>query len=99
MSDAAHAHASAPHRSARPILAVRGLGKRFTIGEQTVEALRDVNLTINKGEWESLPPDLKAIVENACAACNVISEAWCQRTNAEAMEETVITTRHPCRLL
>ena len=51
MSDAAHAHASAPHRSARPILAVRGLGKRFTIGGQTVEALRDVNLTINKGEF------------------------------------------------
>jgi TRAP-type mannitol/chloroaromatic compound transport system substrate-binding protein len=28
-------------------------------------------------------------VENACAACNVISEAWCQRTNAEAMEDLI----------
>ena len=37
----------------------------------------------------SLPPDLKAIVENACAACNVISEAWCQKNNAEAMEDLV----------
>jgi TRAP-type mannitol/chloroaromatic compound transport system substrate-binding protein len=36
-----------------------------------------------------LPPDLKAIVENACAACNVISEAWCQKNNAEAMEDLV----------
>jgi TRAP-type mannitol/chloroaromatic compound transport system substrate-binding protein len=46
-------------------------------------------LTINKAAWNSLPPDLKAIVENACAACNVISEAWCQKNNAEAMEDLV----------
>jgi TRAP-type mannitol/chloroaromatic compound transport system substrate-binding protein len=46
-------------------------------------------LTINKAAWNSLPPDLKAIVENACAACNVISEAWCQKNNAEAMEEMI----------
>jgi TRAP-type mannitol/chloroaromatic compound transport system substrate-binding protein len=32
---------------------------------------------------------LQAIVENVCAACNVISEAWCQRTNAEAMEDLI----------
>ena len=44
-------HDTAPHHSARPILAVKGLSKRFAIGEQTVEALRDVNLTINKGEF------------------------------------------------
>ena len=36
-----------------------------------------------------MPPDLKAIVENACAACNVISEAWCQKNNAEAMEDLI----------
>ncbi len=46
-------------------------------------------LTINKAKWESLPPDLKAIVENACDACNVISEAWCQKNNAEAYEDLV----------
>lgn len=46
-------------------------------------------LLINKAAWEKLPGDLQAIVENACAACNVISEAWCQRTNAEAMEELI----------
>ena len=28
-------------------------------------------------------------MENACAACNVISEAWCQRNNAEAMEDLI----------
>ena len=44
---------------------------------------------INKAKWNSLPADLKAIVENACAACNVISEAWCQKNNAEAMEDLV----------
>jgi len=46
-------------------------------------------LTVNKAAWNSLPPDLKAIVENACAACNVISEAWCQKNNAEAMEDLI----------
>ena len=46
-------------------------------------------LIVNKAKWNSLPPDLKAIVENACAACNVISEAWCQKNNAEAMEDLV----------
>src|SRR5262245_57567043 len=44
---------------------------------------------INKAKWNSLPKDLQAIVENACAACNVISEAWCQKNNAEAMEDLV----------
>ena len=29
------------------------------------------------------------MVENAAAACNVISEAWCQRNNAEAMEDLI----------
>ena len=46
-------------------------------------------LIVNKGAWDKLPKDLQAIVENACAACNVISEAWCQKTNAEAMEDLV----------
>jgi len=42
------------HRTARPTLAINGLSKRFAIGEQTVEALRDVNLTISKGEFVCL---------------------------------------------
>lgn len=46
-------------------------------------------LIVNKAAWARLPADLKAIVENACAACNVISEAWCQKNNAEAMEDLV----------
>jgi TRAP-type mannitol/chloroaromatic compound transport system substrate-binding protein len=46
-------------------------------------------LTINKAAWAKLPADLKAIVENATAACNVISEAWCQKNNAEAMEDLI----------
>jgi NitT/TauT family transport system ATP-binding protein/sulfonate transport system ATP-binding protein len=40
--------------NAKPTLAVKGLNKRFTIGEQTVDALRDVNLTIQKGEFVCL---------------------------------------------
>ena len=46
-------------------------------------------LTINKAAWAKLPPDLKAIVENACAACNDRGEAWCRKLNAEAMEDLV----------
>jgi TRAP-type mannitol/chloroaromatic compound transport system substrate-binding protein len=46
-------------------------------------------LVINKAAWAKLPNDLKAIVENAAAACNAISEAWCQKNNAEAMEDLV----------
>ena len=42
------------HRSARPTLAVKGVSKRFQIGAQTVEALRDINLTISKGEFVCL---------------------------------------------
>jgi TRAP-type mannitol/chloroaromatic compound transport system substrate-binding protein len=46
-------------------------------------------LIVNKAAWGKLPADLKAIVENACAACNVVSEAWCQATNAEAMADLI----------
>jgi TRAP-type mannitol/chloroaromatic compound transport system substrate-binding protein len=46
-------------------------------------------LLINKAAWDKLPKDLQAIVENAAAACNVISEAWCQRNNADAMDDLV----------
>jgi len=46
-------------------------------------------LLINKAAWQTLPKDLQAVVSNAAAACNVISEAWCQRANAEAMDDLV----------
>jgi TRAP-type mannitol/chloroaromatic compound transport system substrate-binding protein len=46
-------------------------------------------IVVNKKAWDSLPPDLQAIIENAAAACQVVSEAWCQKTNAEAMEDLV----------
>jgi TRAP-type mannitol/chloroaromatic compound transport system substrate-binding protein len=46
-------------------------------------------LLINKAAWQKLPKDLQAIVENAAAACNVISEAWCQKANSEAMEDLI----------
>jgi TRAP-type mannitol/chloroaromatic compound transport system substrate-binding protein len=46
-------------------------------------------LLINKAAWDKLPADLKAIVQNAAAACNVIGEAWCQKQNSEAMEDLI----------
>jgi TRAP-type mannitol/chloroaromatic compound transport system substrate-binding protein len=46
-------------------------------------------LIVNKAAWDSLPADLQAVVENACAACDAISYAWAQRTNAEAMTDLV----------
>ena len=46
-------------------------------------------LLINKAAWDKLPADLKAIVQNASAACNVISEGWCQKANSDAMEDLI----------
>ena len=46
-------------------------------------------LLINKVAWMKLPKDLQEIVQNASAACNVIGEAWCQKNNADAMEDLV----------
>lgn len=46
-------------------------------------------LVINKRAWDSLPKDLQAVVTNAADACNAISEAWCQKNNAEAFEDLV----------
>ena len=46
-------------------------------------------LLINKAAWDKLPKDLQAIVTNASAACNVISEGWCQKANSDAMEDLV----------
>src|SRR3712207_4657210 len=44
--------ASVPSR--RPFLAVRDVSKSFVIGEERVDALRDVNLLVNKGEFVCL---------------------------------------------
>lgn len=46
-------------------------------------------LLINKAAWQKLPKDLQAVVENAAAACNVISEGWCQKANSDAMEDLI----------
>ena len=46
-------------------------------------------LLINKAAWQKLPKDLQMVVESAAAACNVISEAWCQKANSEAMEDLI----------
>jgi NitT/TauT family transport system ATP-binding protein len=37
-----------------PILDVRGVGKIYTLNEQRIEALRDANLTVRKGEFVCL---------------------------------------------
>ncbi|QEI05425.1 ABC transporter ATP-binding protein [Pigmentiphaga aceris] len=41
-------------RKPLPVLSVRGLNKTFTVGGQTVEALRNVDLRIEKGEFVCL---------------------------------------------
>ncbi len=46
-------------------------------------------LLINKAAWDSLPPDLQAIVSAAAAACNVESHTWCEAVNAEAMTDLI----------
>jgi len=47
-------------------------------------------LRINKAAWDKLPKDLQAIVRIASAACNVISEGWCQKANSDAMEDLIM---------
>ncbi|MBX2856110.1 MAG: TRAP transporter substrate-binding protein [Rhodobacteraceae bacterium] len=44
-------------------------------------------LAINKGAWDALEDDLKAIVQNACAACNIVSHSWAEANNAAALKE------------
>lgn len=44
-------------------------------------------LSINKAAWDGLSPELQAIVENAAAACNVISHSWAEANNAAALKE------------
>ena len=46
-------------------------------------------LIVNAKAWDTLPADLKEIVRSAAAACNVISQSWCEATNAEAFEDLV----------
>lgn len=45
---------SSSGRVALPILNIKGVGKRFSVGGNTVQALNDVNLTIGKGEFVCL---------------------------------------------
>ncbi len=37
-----------------PILSIQGVGKTYTLGDQRIEALRDANLTVRKGEFVCL---------------------------------------------
>ena len=46
-------------------------------------------LIVNKAAWDSLPPDLQEIVKAAAAACQAISQSWCDATNQEALEDLV----------
>jgi TRAP-type mannitol/chloroaromatic compound transport system substrate-binding protein len=46
-------------------------------------------LIVNKKAWQTLPNDLKEIVRTAAGYCNVLSQSWCEETNAEAMDDLV----------
>ncbi len=59
----------------------------YTTGWHETATVTEV--IVNQQAWNSLPKDLQAVLENAAAACNVVSEAWCQKTNAEALEDLV----------
>ncbi|MEM1362467.1 MAG: TRAP transporter substrate-binding protein DctP [Pseudomonadota bacterium] len=48
-------------------------------------------LAINEAKWESLGPELQAIVSNAAAACNLISHSWAEANNAAALKEFAAT--------
>ncbi len=46
-------------------------------------------LLIGKPAWDSLPEDLKAIVETAAMACNLESHTWSEANNAAALKDLV----------
>ena len=46
-------------------------------------------LLINKEAWESLPDDLKAIVQSAAQACVIESHAWSEANNGAALTDLV----------
>lgn len=46
-------------------------------------------LLIGKAAWDSLPADLKAIVETAAMACNLESHTWSEANNAAALKDLV----------
>jgi len=46
-------------------------------------------IIFNKDAWNELPEDLQAIVKNAAAACNIISHAWLEARNGEALADLV----------
>ncbi|WP_373020407.1 TRAP transporter substrate-binding protein [Thiomicrorhabdus sp.] len=44
---------------------------------------------INKDAWNSLPDDLKAIVEAVASECNLMSHVWSEAHNSEALDDLV----------
>jgi len=65
----------------------KAAGYYYTTGWH--EPTNVTELMINKKAWDSLPPDLQAIVKAAAAACNVESHAWCESVNADALDDLV----------
>ncbi|APX89110.1 ABC transporter substrate-binding protein [Brevirhabdus pacifica] len=53
------------------------------------EPSNTTELLIGKAAWDSLPDDLKAIVETAAMACNLESHAWSEANNAAALKDLV----------
>lgn len=53
------------------------------------EPATSTEVVINREAWDSLPPDLQAIVRNAAAACNISSHVWLEARNAEALSDLV----------
>jgi len=44
---------------------------------------------VNKTAYNSLPDDLKDVLHNAAAACNIISHSWMEANNGEALEDLI----------
>ncbi len=53
------------------------------------EPSNTTELLIGTAAWDSLPSDLKAIVETAAMACNLESYAWSEANNAAALKDLI----------
>ncbi|TVP82517.1 TRAP transporter substrate-binding protein [Thioalkalivibrio sp.] len=53
------------------------------------EPATSTEVVVNREAWDSLPGDLRAIMRNAAAACNITSHVWLEARNADALDDLI----------
>ncbi|MFW5454401.1 TRAP transporter substrate-binding protein [Thioalkalivibrio sulfidiphilus] len=53
------------------------------------EPATSTEVVVNRAAWDSLPNDLKAIMRNCAAACNITSHTTLEARNADALDDLI----------